>query len=128
MRLLVDTHALIWAVDDPTKLGPQATLAINDSANELLISAASIWELSIKVRLGKLTLSLPFREWMNRAIADLGAALLPITVEFAEAQSQLPGHHGGPFDRMIIAQAQVEDLTVVSSDAVFAQYGVARLW
>lgn len=80
------------------------------------------------MRLGKLTLSLPFREWMNRAIADLGAMVLPITVEYADAQTRLPGHHGDPFDRMLIAQAQLEGVAVVSGDAVIVQYGVARLW
>ena len=74
MRLLLDTHALIWAVDDPTRLGPDAANAIGNPANELLLSTASIWELSIKVSLGKLTLSLPFREWTDKAIADLGSS------------------------------------------------------
>ena len=72
MRHLIDSHALIWAVDDPTKLGVVAVAALQDPANELLISAGTIWELSIKSGLTKLTLSLPFRQWMDKAITDLG--------------------------------------------------------
>lgn len=128
MKLLLDTHALIWAVDDPAKLGPVAAKAISDPANQLLLSAASIWELSIKVSLGKLSLSLAFREWMDRAIADLGVALLPINVEYADAAAHLPDHHGDPFDRMIVGQSLVEGVSVASSDAILDKYGINRLW
>lgn len=128
MRLLLDTHALIWAVDNPDRLGPDAAKAIGNPANELLLSAASIWELSIKVSLGKLNLSLPFRAWTDKAIADLGAVLLPITVEYADAVAQLPNHHGDPFDRMLIGQTRVENMPIASGDAILDQYGVTRLW
>jgi PIN domain nuclease of toxin-antitoxin system len=128
VRLLLDTHALIWSVDEPAKLGPDAAQAISDPANELLLSAASIWELSIKVSLGKLGLSLPFREWMDRAIADLGVALLPINVEYADAAANLPNHHGNPFDRMIVGQAHVEGMSVASGDAILDKYRINRLW
>jgi PIN domain nuclease of toxin-antitoxin system len=128
VRLLLDTHALIWSVDEPAKLGPDAAQAISDPANELLLSAASIWELSIKVSLGKLNLSLPFRTWMDQAIADLGVNLLPITVEYADAAAQLPNHHGDPFDRMLIGQTQVENIPIASGDAALDKYGVTRLW
>jgi len=93
-----------------------------------LISAATIWEIAIKTGLGKLTLSVPYRDWMNRAIADLGATLLPITVEYADMQATLPGHHRDPFDRMLIAQAIVEKISLVANEEMFDQYGVARLW
>ena len=99
MRLLLDSHALIWAVDQPAMLGQQAALVLEDPANELLVSAATIWELSIKVGLGKISLSLPFSDWMNQAIADLGASVLAITVEHAHEQTLLPGR-GDPFDRV----------------------------
>lgn len=72
MRLLLDAHSLIWAVDDPSKLGPKVVAIIENPANELLVSAGTIWELAIKVGLGKLKLSLPFGQWMNQAITDLG--------------------------------------------------------
>jgi PIN domain nuclease of toxin-antitoxin system len=128
VRLLLDSHALIWALADPAKLSPAADVALRDPANELLLSAASVWEIAIKVGLGKLNLTLPFRDWMNRAIADLGLSLLPITVEYADVQASLPDHHRDPFDRLLIAQALTEAVPVVCTDPVFDRYGVTRLW
>lgn len=128
MRVLLDTHALIWAVDQPDRLGARARSALEDASSDVLISAATIWEIAIKTRLGKLTLSVPYRDWMNRAIADLSATLLPITVEYADMQATLPGHHRDPFDRMLIAQAIVEKISLVANEEMFDQYGVARLW
>ncbi len=128
MRLVLDAHALIWAVDDPSKLGLQASTAIRDPANDLLLSAGTIWECAIKVGLGKLTLSCPFRQWMEQAIADLSAGVLPITIEHADLQAGLPRHHGDPFDRLLVAQAVVEHASIVSNDAALDAYGVARLW
>src|SRR5690348_14417300 len=124
MRLLVDAHAVIWAVDDPSKLSPQAVTALQDPANELLIGAGTVWEIGIKVGLGKLALSVPYRPWMNRAFADLDAALLPITVEHVDVQAGLPQHHRDPFDRLLAAQALVEKVPLVSADALFDQYQV----
>ncbi len=128
MRLLLDAHTLIWAVDNPAKLGPDATSLLQDPTNDLLLSAGTIWEISIKTGLGKLSLSLPFRQWMDQAIHDLGANVLPITVEYADAQSRLPSHHGDPFDRLLVAQAQVENIQLISIDAVFDQYEINRVW
>ena len=128
MNLILDAHALIWAVDEPSKLGSQASTALRDPANDLFVSAGTIWELAIKAGLGKLTLSLPFREWMKHAMTDLRTAVLPITIDYADVQSRLPRHHGDPFDRLLVAQAQVENMALVSSDSVLDQYGVTRLW
>lgn len=128
MRLLLDSHTLIWAVDDPPKLSLPAVAALQDPANELLLSAATIWEISIKVGLGRLTLNSTYRSWMNAAIAALGLSILPVTVEYAEAQSQLPPHHGDPFDRLLAAQALVEKMPLVSCDLIFDQYSVTRIW
>ncbi len=128
MRLLLDSHALIWYVDQDHLLSASAHAAITDPANDLLLSAGTIWEISIKVGLNKLSLSMPYREWMNKAIADLGLALLPISVEYADAQAKLPRHHGDPFDRLLAAQARVENIPLVSSDSVFDQYGLTRIW
>src|SRR5207244_2414360 len=80
-------------------------VALQDPANELLVSAATVWEIAIKVGLGKLTLSSSFRDWMNRAITDLSLSILPVTVDYAGAQAALPWHHRDPFDRLLIAQA-----------------------
>jgi PIN domain nuclease of toxin-antitoxin system len=92
------------------------------------LSAATIWEIAIKAGLKKLSLSMPYSQWMNKAIGDLGLTLLPITVEYADVQAELPRHHGDPFDRLIAAQARVENISLVSADAVFDQYGVKRIW
>ena len=128
MRLLLDTHALIWYVDHDHLLSASAHAAITDSANELLLSAGTIWEIGIKVGLNKLSLSMPYREWMNKAIADLGLTLLPISVEYADVQAGLPRHHGDPFDRLLAAQARVENIPLISSDPVFDRYGLNRIW
>ena len=128
MRLLVDAHTVIWAVDDPSKLSSQAVTALQDPGNDLLLSAGTIWEIAIKVGLGKLSLSMPYRDWMNQAIIDLGMMVLPITVEYADVQSNLPKHHGDPFDRLLVAQAQVESMALVSADTGFDPYGINRLW
>ena len=101
---------------------------MRDPANALLVGAGTIWEISIKVGLKKLTLSMPYRQWISKAIADLGLTLLPITVEYADVQAGLPPHHGDPFDRLLVAQALVENLPIVSADAILDQYGVKRIW
>jgi PIN domain nuclease of toxin-antitoxin system len=119
---------VIWSVDKPSQLSPLEAVALQDPANELYLSAASIWEISIKAGLGRLILTLPFRQWMNQAIVDLNLSLLPITVEYADMQSVLPDHHRDPFDRLIIAQALTDSIQIVSADPVFNLYGVARLW
>jgi PIN domain nuclease of toxin-antitoxin system len=128
MRLLLDTHALIWYVDQDHLLSASAHAAITDPANDLLLSAGTIWEIGIKVGLNKLSLSMPYRQWMNKAIADLGLTLLPINVEYADVQAGLPRHHGDPFDRLLAAQAVVENVPLISSDLVFDQYGLKRIW
>ena len=128
MKPLVDAHTLIWAVDDPAKLGPQAVTALQDPSNDLLLSVGTIWEIAIKVGLGKLSLSMPYRQWMNQAITDMGMTVLPITVEYADVQGHLPKHHGDPFDRLLVAQAQVENMALVSADPGFDPYRINRLW
>ena len=124
----MDSHTLIWAVDSPGLLGSQARTALADPNQELLVSAATIWELSIKCGLGKLNLSPDYKAWIQKAIADLSANVLPITIDAAALQSQLPGHHRDPFDRMLIAQAMADGLLLVSNDSKFDQYGIHRLW
>ena len=128
MKLLVDTHALIWYVDQDHLLSPAAHAAITDPSNDLLLSSGSIWEIAIKAGLKKLTLSLPYRAWIEKAIADLGLSILPITVEYADAQAVLPNHHRDPFDRLLVAQAQIEGVPVVSADVTLDSYGITRIW
>jgi PIN domain nuclease of toxin-antitoxin system len=125
--LIIDTHALIWAIDDPSQLTPVAATAMQN-AKHRFVSIASVWEIAIKVSVGKLQLSLPYRRWIEKAIHDVGASLLPVTLDYCEVQSTLPRRHGDPFDRMIAGQCLCDRLPVVSSDAVFDQYGVTRIW
>lgn len=128
MRLLLDTHTLFWSVQDPSQVSATALAAMQDPANQRLLSAATIWELAIKVGQKKLILTLPYRHWMETAITDLKLAILPITVEYAERQSMLPPHHKDPFDRLLIAQALVEGIAIVGADVAFDAYGVTRIW
>ena len=128
MKLLVDAHCLIWALDEPAKLAAAAVEALEDPGSQLFIGAGTMWELSIKSGLKKLNLSLSFRAWLEQAIADLGLGIMPITVEHCERQTSLPPHHGDPFDRLLAAQALVEGIKVVSADTIFDQYGVGRIW
>ena len=128
MKLLLDSHTLIWAADDPAKLTALAQALLQDPSHDRLVSAASLWEIAIKFSLGRLPLSLPYRQWMDKAIADLGLILLPITLDHAERQASLPWHHRDPFDRLLVAQAQVESMPIVSADAKLDIYGITRIW
>jgi len=128
MRHLLDAHALIFALDDPNKLGKRAVAVLEDPDSQLLISVGTIWELAIKTGLGKLSLSLPYRQWLERAVADLDLVVSTITVEVAERQSQLPFHHRDPFDRLLVSQCLVESIPLVSTDPVFDRYEIPRVW
>ena len=128
MKLLLDSHTLIWSQDDTSQLTAPAVAALTDPANDRLLSAATVWEIAIKVGKGRLPLSKPFRQWIDTAMADLCLTLLPITVDHAERQAALPRHHGDPFDRLLISQALVEGIPIVGCDAKFDAYGVSRIW
>ena len=128
MRVLIDSHALIWYVDQDTLLSLASHAAISDPTNDLLLSAGSIWEIGIKVGLGKLVLTQPFKPWMNQAISDLDVTVLPLSVEYVDVQSNLPRHHGDPFDRLIVAQAIVEQVSIISADANLDAYDITRIW
>ena len=121
MRLLLDTHVLLWWAEDD--LGAEAEAAIVDEANELIVSAATIWEAKIKEACGKLEVPVD----LVPAARERGVSELSITWPHAVEAANLPRHHHDPFDRMLIAQAQIEGLTLVTRDAVFEQYGVALL-
>ena len=128
MRVLIDSHVLIWYVDQDNLLSPASHAAISDPTNDLLLSAGSIWEIGIKVGLGKLILTEPFKPWMNQAISDLDVTVVPLTVEYVDVQSNLPRHHGDPFDRLIVAQAIIEQVSIISADANLDAYGITRIW
>jgi len=105
MRVLIDAHVLIWAVDEPARFGKATVTALQDPNNELLLSAGTAWELAIKVGLKKLTLSTPYKQWITKAIGDLDLAVLLISVDHADVQAGLPWHHRDPFDRLLVAQS-----------------------
>ena len=128
MRILLDSHAVPWYVDQDQMLSGTAHAAITDPANDLRVSAATIWEIAIKAAIGKLSLSQPYRLWMNKAMSDLRASLLPVSIDYADAQAGLPFHHRDPFDRLLIAQAIIEAMPIVSIDIALDPYGVTRLW
>ena len=128
MKVLLDSHCLLWALDNSEQLGAAASATLQDVDCQLLISVASVWEIAIKVSAGRLPLSLPYREWMDRAIAELDLQILPITLDHAEQQASLPFHHRDPFDRLLAAQALVEELPLVSCDEILDAYGVQRIW
>jgi PIN domain nuclease of toxin-antitoxin system len=128
MRLLLDTHALIWWVSDNPALSRTASNAIGDPVNEIVISAASAWEIATKHRIGKLPDAGPLAIDFVQAIAAEGFAELPITVRDGETAGRLPGPHRDPFDLMLIAQALNGSLTLISNERLFDRYGVARLW
>lgn len=128
MKLLLDTHALLWfALDDP-QLSSVAKAHIVDPANVKYVSPASYWELAIKISLGKYTLAGPFDQFLNSAILQNGFLILPLEVKHANHLLALPYHHRDPFDRMLIAQAMVEGMSIVSNDALMDFYLVARVW
>ena len=128
MRLLLDTHTLLWWLDGDRRLSRKARALIADTGNTVLVSAASAWEISTKARLGKLPGALDVAADVAGCVASQGFASLDITILHAQRAGGLPGEHRDPFDRMLIAQAQLENLPIASNDRVFDRYGVARLW
>lgn len=128
MRLLLDTHTLIWWVIDSPRLTDAARQAITDAENDVLVSAASAWEIATKVRIGKLPDTDLLSTNIGGAILAEGFAPLPITLTHAERAGALPGPHKDPFDRMLIAQALSDELYLASNEIIFDHYGVARIW
>ena len=128
MRLLLDTHTLLWWLSGDNRLSRRVRAAIGDDSNEVLISAASAWEVSTKHRLGKLPQIGPLANAFGREVMQQGFMPLDITVDHAQRAGSLPGPHADPFDRMLIAQAHAENLVLVSNEEAFDEYGVTRLW
>lgn len=124
MKLLLDTHAFLWWLEDDPRLSLEARRAITAASSLVHVSAASVWEISIKAALGKL--DLPGVDLLDEIPAN-GFLELAITARHARAAGALPRHHEDPFDRMLIAQAQLEGMTVVTRDGAFASYGVALI-
>ena len=123
MRLLIDTHILLWADERPRLIAPPLCAAMRDETNEIVVSAATIWEIAIKRAIGKLRFDRP----IVAAVLALGFEILPVTGAHAEHAGSLPPHHNDPFDRLIIAQAYLEGLVLGTQDRLMQSYGVATL-
>lgn len=128
MRGLLDTHALLWWLDGDERLSLPAREFIGDESNGIMVSAASAWEIAIKVRLGKLPGAVEVAARLAACLHQQGFAPLVIRLDHALRAGSLPDIHRDPFDRMLIAQAQVENLLLLSNEAVFDDYGISRLW
>jgi PIN domain nuclease of toxin-antitoxin system len=124
VRLLVDTHAALWLLDEDKRLSSSADRMLTDPSNEVLLSAAVVWEVAIKRSLGKLDVP----DGFAGMLLDGGAMPLPISIDHARAVRSLPWYHRDPFDRMLIAQAVLEDAVIVSSDERLGEYEVRVAW
>ena len=128
MRMLLDTHTLLWFTLGDAKLIRTAREEIESSGNEKLVSPASYWEIAIKISIGKYTVPQPYEQFIEKAIDDNGFAILPILPKHTAVLTNLPFHHRDPFDRMVLAQAIVEQMPIISSDVAFDPYHVRRIW
>lgn len=128
MKLLLDTHAFIWWANEPEKLSEKVLKACEDEKNDLTLSVVSVWEMQIKIQLGKLHLKHPLKELVSRQQKANNLQILPITLEHVLALEKLPNHHRDPFDRLLIAQSKREKFLLVSKDDVFPQYSVKLFW
>jgi PIN domain nuclease of toxin-antitoxin system len=129
VRLLLDTHAFLWWVFADPKLSRSARAAIaDDEQNDIFVSAASAWEIATKFRIGKLPDAGAVARDVAAAMASEGFGELPVSVRHAQRAGDLGGRHRDPFDRMLIAQALTENMTMVSNERAFDAYGIARLW
>ncbi len=128
MRLLLDTHALLWAIGVPHRLSEPVRTALLADENEISVSFASLWEIAIKVSLRRLELSPDWPALIDNGRARLGARWLAIGSSHCVQVARLPWHHRDPFDRMLVAQSMCEDLTLISRDRVLTDYPVRVLW
>ena len=128
MNLLLDFCTLIWLASEPGQLSGAAPAAIDEPASVLHVSHASLWEIALKHGVGKLSLPDPPRVWWTEQVRQWNLIELPLTAEALLAGSELPTHHKDPFDRVILAQAQIAGLRVVSPDGAFPAYGVPLIW
>jgi len=128
VRAIIDAQALLWFMAGHRNLSDNARRLLGDADHEILLGAGTIWEIAIKVGLDKLRLAQPFELFMERAIQDNSLVLLPVSIRHAAAVIALPRHHRDPFDRLLVAQAMVEQVPIISSDVALDAYPVARLW
>jgi len=127
MEVIVDTHVLVWAFNEPKRLSKRAISILTNTSNTILVSAAVAWELSIKVNLGKLD-ALPLLAGLTQRLQREGFTELPISVAQATRAGLLPLHHRDPFDRLLVAQAQDLGVAILSADSSLDSYDIKRLW
>ena len=128
MKYLLDTHAFLWFVSEDNRLSSKAQSIIKNSQNEVYFSAVSAWEISIKIILGRLTIEEDLEPFIIKQLAENNFSTLSITIFHSIYTSKLPNIHKDPFDRMIVAQAQVEDLSIISKDKNIKKYSVPVVW
>lgn len=128
MRALLDTHTFFWFIEDNPRLSAHAKDLIADGTNEIMLSMASFWEMAIKISLGKLSVSGPFASYISQQLSGNNIGVLDISLQHIAAVVTLPFHHRDPFDRLLIAQAQVEQIPLISVDTTFDAYAILRLW
>jgi len=128
VRALLDAHVLLWWLVDDARLSQGARQLLSDPGSDLYFSAASSWEIAIKVALGRLTLPAPPRSLVPKILREQSIRPLDVTHAHALAVADLPPHHRDPFDRLLVTQARLEKLAVVSGDPVFSEYGTTVIW
>ncbi|HEX2207080.1 MAG TPA: type II toxin-antitoxin system VapC family toxin [Longimicrobium sp.] len=128
MRSLLDTHAFLWFVTGDERLSGTAKETIEARNAEVLLSIASIWEIAIKVALGRLPLPSPVRSFVPRQMKENRIGLLPVALDHAVEAGSLPHHHRDPFDRMLVVQSFMEEIPIISADPELDRYGVHRVW
>jgi PIN domain nuclease of toxin-antitoxin system len=128
MKLLLDTHSFLWFIGGDDRLSLTARTLIEDTTNDVFLSVASLWEMAIKISLGRLQFSQPFETFIPQQLSLNRIGMLGITIGHAAQVAMLPFHHRDPFDRLLIAQALVEHVPIVSRDPEFDAYGIMRMW
>ncbi|MCM0594212.1 MAG: type II toxin-antitoxin system VapC family toxin [Gloeotrichia echinulata DEX184] len=128
MNILLDTHVFIWSTGNPDRLSQRVTNLLTDTSNTWMLSIASVWEMQIKLQLGKLNLNSSLSVLIDNQQRVNNLQLLPIELTHIYALTNLPNHHRDPFDRLLIAQAIVEQVPIVSIDSAFDGYAIQRLW
>lgn len=126
--ILLDTHTFLWFILDDPQLSPKADQLISDPNNTIAISPVTYWEIAIKISIGKYSLPEPYEIFMDREISINDFKILPIQPKHTAVLIDLPFHHKDPFDRLLIAQASVEKIPIISNDQIFDQYPVQRIW
>jgi PIN domain nuclease of toxin-antitoxin system len=128
MKLLLDTHTFLWFVDGNLSLSMTARSLIEDEANQILLSMASLWEMGIKVSTGKLSFTQPIDKFVTQILDSNDISLINIDLRHVGIIANLPFHHRDPFDRLLIAQAMADNIPIVGSDRAFDDYPISRLW